>query len=403
MRVLIFNPDERGHNFVFLKALVPALNDLNCDVTLALTKQGFDSTEFRAHLEPISNRFKADCSLTPECGRGRRIAEMASAVRRTDAEHLLVPNAEPILAMLGLYGALGRPAMPATVPSEFTLIRADFAYPPSTLKQLAWYWAKEQCINALPRATISLIDPVAHASIQRRGSCLAERIRLLPELLDKVAPIERDEARRRLNLPNQGRFLACAGRLDLRKGIGSLVQAFAKADLRANDRLLLAGELHPELLNLFQTRFGTMVRSKRILLMNRYLSDEELNWVLCASDVVAATYLVGHSAPSGIINKAAVIGRPVLASRFGWSDYMVPEFGLGTLTDIADPQVLSRDVALALEQSNSYMQSSRSLRLRDYLSPHNFAASWTAGISARLGRPAPERRKWDWVLGPPGG
>ena len=78
---------------------------------------------------------------------------------------------------------------------------------------------------------------------------------------------------------------------------------------------------------------------------------------------------------------------------------MVPEFGLGTLTDVTDLRILSRDIALALEESNAYVQSCRSVRLREYLSPRNFVASWTAGISGRLGRPALECKQWDWVLG----
>ena len=54
MRILIFNPEEKGHNFPFLRALIPAIKGLGCDITLALTKQGTDSTEFQAHLAPMS-------------------------------------------------------------------------------------------------------------------------------------------------------------------------------------------------------------------------------------------------------------------------------------------------------------------------------------------------------------
>ena len=399
MRILIFNPEEKGHNFPFLRALIPAIKGLGCDITLALTKQGTDSTEFQAHLAPISGQFQTDGSVAHAPGRRRRIAEMASAVQRNNAEHLLVPNAEPLLAALGVYAAVGYQGIPAGVTSEFTLIRADFAYPPLTLEQRAWFWGKERFINALPEATLSLIDPVAYENIQRRRTCLAARIRLLPELLDNVAPIEKDEARTRLGLPRLGRILGCAGVLDIRKGVDQLIRAFARAELTAGDRLVLAGEATPEVLTLFRTEFGTMVRGGRIILLNRYLTDQELNWVLCASDVVAATYPASHRAPSAIVNKAAVIGRPVLASRFGWSDYMVPEFGLGTLTETGDMKAFTNDIATALAKSGSFVQSPKTARLREYLSPRNFAASWTAGISARLGRPVPEHRKWDWVLG----
>ncbi len=94
-----------------------------------------------------------------------------------------------------------------------------------------------------------------------------------------------------------------------------------------------------------------------------------------------------------------MIGRPVLASRFGWSDFMVPEFGLGTLTDIDNPETFARDIDAAMEQSSSFVPSPKTARLREFLSPENFAASWTAKIAERLGHPTPELKTWEWVRG----
>ena len=400
MRVLIFNPDEKGHNFVFLKLLIPALHALGCDITLAITRQGFASEEFRTHLAPLGHLFQADTEVTTGLGkesRGHRIGQLALALTRARPAHLLVPNAEPLLALLGLYSALGRAGIPSGVTCAFTLVRADFAYPAVNVKQRAWFWAKERSIAAVPKATISLIDPIAYENIRRRGSTLAGRISLLPEPLDDVTPIGKAEARRRLGIPVEGRYIACAGVLDPRKGVDLVIQAFAQANLRPDDKLLLGGKAGPEIAELLNRQPTEMVRKGKIVLLDRYLSDEELNWVICASDVVAATYRASHRAPSGIINKAAVIGRPVLASRFGWSDIMVPEFGLGALTDIDNLTTFADDITRALEQSGSFVPSPKTARLREYLSPEDFAAAWTAGIAQRLGRPAPQIKTWEWV------
>ncbi len=398
MRILIFNPDEKGHNFIFLKLLIPALNTLGCNITLALTESGFTSEEFHTHLAPLYHFFQLDTQIMQGTGgRRQQIAQLAAAVKRNQPEHLLVPNAEPLLALLGLQSALGRMIIPTGITQEFTLIRADFAYPAANLKQRAWFWAKERSINAMPNATISVIDPIAYENIRHRGSSLAERICLLPEPLDNAVSIGKTEARRRLGLPVHGRYLICTGVLDHRKGINLILSAFAKADLNPGDRLLLAGKAGPDIEEMLSGAFAHLVRDDKIILLNRYLSDNELNSVICAADVVAATYRTTHCAPSGIINKAAVTGRPVLASRFGWSDIIVPEFGLGTLTDINNPEVLAQDIAVALDQSAYFTPSPKVSRLQEYLSPANFINAWTAGISRLLGKSAPEIKSWEWV------
>ena len=402
MRILIFNPDEKGHSLVFLKLLIPPLASMGCEVALAITKQGAESDEFRLHLGPLAGRFEVDAAVRPAPGlseRRKRITEFVAAVNRSNANHVMLPYSDPLLPALGVYAALGRPLVPPEKTADYTLIRADFAYSTNAAKQRARSWVKERCIAGLPAGSVSLIDPVAYRRILQRGSCLAQRLCLLPEPLDNVVPIARAEARKRLGLPGDGRILGCTGRIGIRKGVDVLLRAFAQADLKSDDRLLLAGEVDSEITQLMERDLGGLARSGRIILLNRYLSDEELNWVICASDVVAATYLTSHSAPSGIVNKSAVIGRPVLASRFGWSDYMVPEFGLGTLTDATDLRILSGDIAVALDKSGSFLQSPKTARLREYLSPENFAASWTANVAGRLGHPVPELKTWDWVTG----
>ena len=389
---------------MFVKLLVPAIVGMGAAVVLAVTAKGRSSKEFRMHLAPISAMFEIDPSVQ-EPGesasyRTASVKEFQAAVTRHKPDDVLAPAGDALLPLLGVYSLLGRWRALNETHTEFALIRANFGYPAKTVAESAQFWAKEMAVSLpLGPPPLLLIDPVAFENIQRRGSPLAGKIRLVPEPLDDVRPLCKEEARRRLGIPEGGRYIGCTGLLDTRKGIDRLIKAFRRAGLAENDRLLLAGVLDQEVAELAGTELRSLTLQGRVVLLNRYLSDEELNQALCAMDLVSATYWTKHCAPSGIVNRAAVIGRPVLASRFGWSDFMVPEFGLGTLTDIDNPETFSRDIAVAMDQSGLFTQSPRTARLREFLSPKNFAESWTAGIAQRLGCPAPEPKTWEWVCG----
>lgn len=389
---------------MFAKLLIPAIAKMGATVVLAITAKGRDSKEFHMHLEPLSADFKIDASIRePQNSRGFRatsVKEFRAAIARHKPESVLAPAGDALLPLLGIQTPLGRWRVPNETHVEFALIRANFGYPAKSVADRARFWAKEMAISLpLGQDPLLLIDPVAFENINTRGSALAGKIRLVPEPLDDVPPVGKPEARRRLGIPEDGRYIGCTGMLDTRKGIDRLIRAFTMASLEGTDRLLLAGVLDNEVAALVSAELKSLTAQGQVLLLNRYLSDEELNLAICAMDVVSATYWTEHCAPSGIVNRAAVIGRPVLASRFGWSDFMVPEFGLGALTDIGDLKVFANDIANALVQSGSFVPSPKTARLREFLSPANFAASWTAKIAERLGRPTPELKTWEWVRG----
>jgi glycosyltransferase involved in cell wall biosynthesis len=375
---------------------------MGATIILAVTAKGRESREFRMHLEPIAGNFEIDASMRAPAHsanyRATGIREFQAAVARHKPQRVLVPLGDGILPLLGIYASLGRWCVPEQIHVEFALIRANFSYPARSTLERARFWAKELAIAApIGQDMLLLIDPVAFENIRARGSSLAGKIRLVPEPLDDFEPVGKAEARRRLGIPENGRYIGCTGLLDTRKGIDHLIRGFAAANLAGTDRLLLAGVVDKEVAGLVGGKINELAAQGRFTIMDRYLSDEELNLAICAMDVVAATYWTGHRAPSGIVNRAAVMGRHVLASRFGWSDFMVPEFGLGTLTDVNDPKKFANDIAETLERSVSFVQSPKTARLREFLSPANFAASWTANIAQHLGHPMREIKTWEWV------
>ena len=179
MRVLIYNPNEKGHSLVFLKRLIPALVALGCRVKIALTAGGFSSPEYQLHLRTLGSPFDVDDSVLPPpepYDRAWGLREFRRALERARPDHVMVPFADPILPALGAYSLLGRRLVPPGVSADYTQIRADFAYPAAGLKKKAWLWAKERSLAAMPEGSISIIDPVAYQNIQRRRSSLFQKV-----------------------------------------------------------------------------------------------------------------------------------------------------------------------------------------------------------------------------------
>ena len=58
IRVLVAEYEHSGHHLEFLRHLLPALISSDYRVTVAITDDGYDSSEYRAYLEPFANRIE---------------------------------------------------------------------------------------------------------------------------------------------------------------------------------------------------------------------------------------------------------------------------------------------------------------------------------------------------------
>jgi hypothetical protein len=105
---------------------------------------------------------------------------------------------------------------------------------------------------------------------------------------------------------------------------------------------------------------------------------------------VVCTPYPRHIGSASIAIRAAAAQRPVLASDYGWLGAIVPRFDLGWITDVCRPEIFSKSLSEALEQSRHFKPSSRSLGYVKYSSVPNFKAHWTTGLRMELGLPQPD-------------
>ncbi len=188
------------------------------------------------------------------------------------------------------------------------------------------------CHNVWPHDRVSLLDRVltrlmlaradgflAHAvsdadTLKRLRAGAVTETTLLPTLaLTRAVP--RAEARRALALPADAAVVLFFGFVRPYKGLPYLVRAVAEALKQVPEiRLVVAGETWgrgDDVEGLAQ-RLGI---ADRVLLVDRYVSNEEVGLFMGAADLVALPYV--EATQSGVATLAFAAGVPVVASAVG--------------------------------------------------------------------------------------
>ena len=250
MRVLIFELDHNGHRLQYVRVIIEALLPWCNDVIFATSYESAASEEYQIHLQPLSTRFHLDDSYT--VGRGTpflvamsKLANFRTSMRSWQPDHTFIPYADGLaqllVAMRWPTSMLGRSSE-----IEGILMRGRFSYPPNRwydeILAAAWLTA----MGLSPLSVLHHLDPIPYAALRKWGSALDRLSQIIPEPVEAIQHLEKVEARRKLGIPLEGRYLASLGPIDVRKGIVQLLQAFAQAKLGTNDRLLVMGKLDPE-------------------------------------------------------------------------------------------------------------------------------------------------------------
>jgi len=142
-----------------------------------------------------------------------------------------------------------------------------------------------------------------------------------------------------------------------------------------------------------------LVRAGRIVVVNRYVSDDEIESAISALDLMCTPY-PRHIGSSGVVVRAAAAGRPILGSEYGWIGQTISRFELGTTCDVTNPGAFSRSLRDAVKTASQYAISPKGRRFLKYHSKENHFASWTERLRQRLGLPPAEGGcDWETIIG----
>jgi glycosyltransferase involved in cell wall biosynthesis len=168
--------------------------------------------------------------------------------------------------------------------------------------------------------------------------------------LDRFHPVARDAARSELGLPDSARVLVSVGTLVERKGFHRVISCLPQLRARFPDlRFLVVGGAGPE--GDIGARLREQVRALGLETCVQFLGampPERLRIPLSAADVfVLATSYEGWA---NVLLEAMACGLPVVTTRVGGNEQVVPVPLAGCLVPFGDPPALAGALEAALVQ-----------------------------------------------------
>ena len=448
MRVLIFEPNHTGHHFDYVRLLLPPVAELASSVVIATTRRAIDSEQYRVLLAPAlaaalraksagdqqATRGTAPIELEtgiadrdPAKARGTMVAkalaradQFIACVKHVRPDHVIVPYADGlsqalVLRRLLLGGTVANDHAsllnPAAAPgsgditSDALFMRSGIAYPTPTIKRKLAMQASWRLMSSAPHSHLFHQDPLMFAWISRHHPRLLapgpgqRGWSLLPDPTPAFEPLTTAQARVRMGLSESGLIVGSVGMMDRRKGIDLLIRAFTRAKLPADAKLLLVGKQDAAVAAMLAPggEAEALVKSGRIIAINRFVEVHELGWAMQAMDVVATAHS-RHVGSASVAIKAAAVNRPILGSDFGWLGAMSKKFALGTTCCVEDIDSFARALEQSLNSAPGWKRSEGGRRFVAFHSEHNFGRAWGSLLRYRLGLPQPsDQIQWSWV------
>jgi glycosyltransferase involved in cell wall biosynthesis len=401
MRVLIIEQtSDAGHYLNYVRYLVQAFAPLGCEIVVAVPNA--DSVHFKMYLSPHQSRFRLEF-IQP-----RDHATSVWRMIQTDARvyRELIDRVRPDAVYLPTFGhrmaqslawwlALRQSGL-SQLHCEALLLGLPAAYEMSRRPS----FVTRMALRAMPFDVVHYIDPVSFDWVLSQvGGKAGRRARLIADPVEPLSLPTRSKARAMLRLPEERKLIMSIGMQNHRKGVDYLIGACARWQPAEPASIVLAGALSAQIRQLVTNDYRNLVDNGRLIVLDRYLTNEEINACYAAGDLIAAPYRP-HPQSSSIVLHAATAGKMVLAANNGWFRYMVPKFSLGWLCDPQDPERLAETLDPALHEAEGYKLSAAAKRLLEFHRSENFMLQWRRELSRMMGKSEDASpRDWGWVLG----
>lgn len=405
MKVLVFEQWQGGHYFNYLECLVPRLAQIADEVVVAVTRKAAASELFARQLGHLAHlpQVRIDASVPiPEDKSGaafrwRLARNVVDAMQRHRPDHAFLPSAdEQILALPG-HALLGHGGGTLKAPIEAVLhykaytARAD-------LRERLTSGLQGALLRTGVFSKLNFVNCLQWEDAVRLGLRCAAIGRPAGDPVPQPPRIAREPARQLLGLDPAARYIGTIGAMDARKAVPATLAAFRAAALGPHDHLLLAGKLIPEYAALLRDGYQDLVHAGRIVVIDRFLSDDEVASGFAALDVNCSVY-TNFSGLSSLMLKSLAAGVPVIAGRHGWSGAIVKRFGVGATVDPGDVDGFAQTMRDALDASAGYVESEPIRRLMQFHSVGSFVEGLVERAATRAGRPPLQPvRSWAWVL-----
>ena len=144
-------------------------------------------------------------------------------------------------------------------------------------------------------------------------------------------PVLKAEARKKLELKEQGRYLLFFGFIRKYKGLDLLLRAFADERIQNQKvKLIVAGEFYDDK-QPYLDLINELGIGEQVILHDRYIPKEAVKFYFGASDLVAQPYR--DATQSGVTQIAYHFEKPMLVTNVGGLPEIVPDRVAGYVTE----------------------------------------------------------------------
>ena len=151
-------------------------------------------------------------------------------------------------------------------------------------------------------------------------------------------PLNKQEARKHLSLPQNENIILFFGFIRKYKGLDLLLEAMSLLKSKqptTNIKLLIAGEFYEDQ-KLYDNLIAQLNISSSLILKTDFIPDSEVKYYLSAADFVIQPYR--NATQSGVTPLAYHFNKPMLVTNVGGLPDLVPDYKVGL---IAEPTAIS--------------------------------------------------------------
>lgn len=354
-KVLIYDSRHEGHHLLCVKYVASVFLEKGYEVVYATHPDTVTSEQFKYFLASIQNRLTIvfiPIKLKPRINSIRIILETLNImvmIYRQKVDSVFLPWMDPAFYTLGTFGWALIPRMRGKIEGIF--FKGDYAYGSKNLTYRQKF--KRFLATVVMRggyfSRVLFLDALGYEFHRNRNARSATVATLCPEYLeDRAFQLSPSGLGKDWGVPLGAKLLGSVGVLDERKGTHLLIQAFrgfVNANPQSTDNcyLLLAGKL-----SLGVRALVANADDPRIIVVDRFLTDDELTAAIGLCDVVAVPYM-RHAGSSQILIRAAAQHKPVLASDYGTVGFLARKYQLGKVVNVSSYGELMDGISWAFE------------------------------------------------------
>lgn len=151
--------------------------------------------------------------------------------------------------------------------------------------------------------------------------------------------LSRNECRSKLDIDKSKIVFLFMGQIRMYKGILELIESFKKLARPENSLLIIVGKPYDQLY--YSEIENASVLNKNIIIIPKYIPDEEVQLYFNASDIYILPYKDILTSGSAVLGMS--FGKPIIMSKYGCAESMIDK-SCGILFDFEDPNSLTKSM-----------------------------------------------------------